>query len=155
MALVIFFVPDPPKGVAEMARVVRPGGSVSTYAWDLPGGGFPYMPIFEAMEEMGFPLPGPPSPEASRLDSLRALWQGAGLVELETETIEVRREYESFDRFWEVARTGPRISTRIGELDGTGRDRLRENLRRRVPVDPSGRLVITARANAIKGRKPA
>src|SRR4051812_44434655 len=26
MALVIFFVPEPPKAVAEMARVVRPGG---------------------------------------------------------------------------------------------------------------------------------
>jgi SAM-dependent methyltransferase len=155
MALVIFFVPDPPKSVAEMARVVRPGGSISTYAWDLLGGGFPYMPIFEAMEEMGFPLPGPPSPEASRLDALRALWQGAGLVELETKTIEVRREYESFDRYWEIARTGPRMSTRIGELDETGRARLRENLRRRVEIEPSGRLVRTARANAIKGRVPA
>ena len=41
MALVIFFVPDPAKGVAEMARVVRPGGTVAAYAWDMPGGGFP------------------------------------------------------------------------------------------------------------------
>ena len=39
MALVIFFVPDPPKGVAEMARVVCPGGTVATYAWDMLGGG--------------------------------------------------------------------------------------------------------------------
>src|SRR5689334_4562067 len=29
MPLVIFFVPDPAKGVAEMARVVRPGGTVA------------------------------------------------------------------------------------------------------------------------------
>ena len=29
MALVIFFVPEPAKGVAEMARVVRPGGAVA------------------------------------------------------------------------------------------------------------------------------
>jgi SAM-dependent methyltransferase len=35
MALVIFFVPDPPKGVAEMVRVVCPGGTVATYAWDM------------------------------------------------------------------------------------------------------------------------
>src|SRR4051812_161796 len=41
MALVIFFVPDPAKGVAEMARVVRPGGSIAAYAWDMLGGGFP------------------------------------------------------------------------------------------------------------------
>lgn len=33
MPLVIFFVPDPAKGVAEMARVVCPGGTVTAYAW--------------------------------------------------------------------------------------------------------------------------
>ena len=41
MALVIFFVPDPAKGVAEMVRVVSPGGTVAAYAWDMAGGGFP------------------------------------------------------------------------------------------------------------------
>ena len=38
MALVIFFAPDPPKGVSEMARVVQPGGTVAAYAWDVHGG---------------------------------------------------------------------------------------------------------------------
>ena len=42
MPLVIFFVPEPAKGVAEMARVVCPGGIVCAYAWDMVGGGFPY-----------------------------------------------------------------------------------------------------------------
>jgi SAM-dependent methyltransferase len=42
MPLVIFFVPDPAAGVHEMARVVRPGGCVCAYSWDLTGGGFPY-----------------------------------------------------------------------------------------------------------------
>ena len=42
MALVIFFVPDPAKGVAEMVRVVCPGGTVTAYAWDMFGGGFPW-----------------------------------------------------------------------------------------------------------------
>ena len=41
MPLVIFFVPEPAKGVAEMARVVCPGGTVAAYGWDLHGGGFP------------------------------------------------------------------------------------------------------------------
>jgi ubiquinone/menaquinone biosynthesis C-methylase UbiE len=34
MALVLFFVPDPAKGVAEMTRLVRPGGMVAAYAWE-------------------------------------------------------------------------------------------------------------------------
>lgn len=41
MALVIHFVPDPAKGVAEMARVVRPGGWVTAYVWDDELGGSP------------------------------------------------------------------------------------------------------------------
>jgi SAM-dependent methyltransferase len=41
MALVIFFVPDPARGVAEMVRVVAPGGTVSAYAWNMFDGGFP------------------------------------------------------------------------------------------------------------------
>src|SRR5450631_4595990 len=35
MALVLFFVPDPAKGVSEMVRVVVPGGAVVTYMWDM------------------------------------------------------------------------------------------------------------------------
>jgi ubiquinone/menaquinone biosynthesis C-methylase UbiE len=40
MALVLFFVPDPAAGVAEMRRAVRPGGLVAAYHWDVLGGGF-------------------------------------------------------------------------------------------------------------------
>ena len=80
MALVIFFVPDPAKSVAEMVRVVRPGGSVSTYAWDILGGGFPFTAVHEEVAALGPAPPWPPSVEASRMDVMRSLWKGAGLV---------------------------------------------------------------------------
>jgi ubiquinone/menaquinone biosynthesis C-methylase UbiE len=35
MALVLAFLVEPAKAVAEMARVVRPGGWVATYMWDI------------------------------------------------------------------------------------------------------------------------
>lgn len=40
MALVISFVPDAAKAVAEMKRVVRAKGTVAACMWDILGGGF-------------------------------------------------------------------------------------------------------------------
>src|SRR5215470_11513305 len=54
MALVISFVPEPIKGVAEMTRVVRPGGVVATYIWDMLGGGYPWEPIRIEMSAMAY-----------------------------------------------------------------------------------------------------
>src|SRR4029079_10601897 len=74
MALVIFFVPNPAKGVAEMARVLKPGGSAATYAWDMPGGGFPLEPVYSEMRALGITPASPPSPDASRINALKDLW---------------------------------------------------------------------------------
>ena len=79
MALVIFFVPEPEKGVAELARVTKPGGLVATYAWDVLGGGFPMEPLQAAMREVGIKPILPPRADASRIDALVKLWNGAGI----------------------------------------------------------------------------
>lgn len=71
MPLVIFFVPDPAKGVAEMVRVVCPGGTVTAYAWDMFGGGFPYEVLQAEMRALGIAVPLPPSAGASRIDAMR------------------------------------------------------------------------------------
>ena len=154
MALVIFFVPDPAKGGAEMARVVAPGGSVSAYAWDILGGGFPYAALHEEMAALGVPRLHPPSVEAARLEVLRALWSAAGLVDIETREITVQRSYADFDAFWRIAQTGPSVAPRIGALAEADRQRLRELLRARLRPDAAGRITYDARANAIKGRLP-
>ena len=91
MALVIFFVPDPTKGVAEMTRTVRPGGLVSAYAWDIPGGGLPNSPIQAEMRAMGIKPLLPPNAHAARIDALRNLWTGAGLEAVQTHEITVQR----------------------------------------------------------------
>ena len=97
MALVIFFVPDPSKGVAEMARVVCPGGTVAAYAWDLLGGGFPNEPIQAELRAMGVAHLRPPSADASRMEALRGLWKGAGIEAIETREISVERTFKDFD----------------------------------------------------------
>src|SRR5262245_18705960 len=99
MALVVFFVPDPAKGVAEMVRVVRPGGLVATYTWDILHGGLPNEPLMAAMRETGRPPPLPPSAAASERDALKTLWTGAGLDEIEKKEITVWRTFRDFDDF--------------------------------------------------------
>ena len=79
MALVIISCRTPRKAVAEMKRVVRPGGTVAAYMWDIPGGGIPLAPLLAAMQSLGVPT-NSPNPEISRLESLRALWQQAGVA---------------------------------------------------------------------------
>ena len=82
-------MPDPAKGVADMARVVCSRGTVAAYAWDMRGGGFPYEALHAEMRGMGLAVPSPPSAEASRLDVMRELWTGAGLEAVDTREIPV------------------------------------------------------------------
>ena len=151
MALVIFFVPEPAKGVAELARVVRPGGSVSAYAWDVLGGGFPFAALREEMAALGSPPLLPPSPDASRLDVLRELWTGAGLAAVQTQQFTMQRTFADFDAFWKIARTGPSIAPKIAAMANADVELLMQRLRERMTPDADGRITCGARANAVKG----
>ena len=155
MALVIFFVSEPAKGVAEMARVTRPGGSVSAYAWDALGGGLPFEPIQVEMRAMGMTPLMPPRPEASGLQAMRALWEGAGLVEVETREIGVTRTYADFEEFWTINLGGANLASVLKSKPAADVALLKERLRARLPGDASGRINCVARANAVKGRAPA
>ena len=155
MALVIFFVPEPAKGIAEMVRVIRPGGGACAYAWDILGGGFPYVALQDEMARMGQQPLLPPSVEAARLDALHRSWIDAGLVDVETHELVVQRTYANFEAFWSAARKGPRMAPRIAELAAGGADELKERLRRRLTPAADGSITYDARANAVRGRRPA
>ncbi len=155
MALVIFFVPEPAKGVAEMARVVRPGGMVAAYAWDMLGGGFPLHPMHEEMRALGIPIPMPPSTGASRIDDMRELWKNAGLVDVRTTEIVAERSFADFEECWEISRSASSLATTIDALAPGDAEQLRNGLRSRLRPHADGRVICTARANAVKGRVPA
>jgi SAM-dependent methyltransferase len=154
MALVIFFVPDPARGVAEMARVVCPGGIVASYAWDMPGGGFPYATLQAQMREMGIVVPVPPSPHASRLEVLQELWTGAGLHAVETREISVQRSFAGFDDYWMTILGGPSVGPQLAALSPEQVALLKGRMRTLLPTDAAGRITYSARANAVKGRVP-
>lgn len=154
MALVIFFVPDPAKGVAEMVRVVCPGGTVAAYAWDMLGGGFPLDVMQVEMRALGVTPPLPPSVSASRIDAMRDLWTGAGLDAVETREITVQRTFADFDDLWTTSRMGASVGPTIAAMASGEVELLKARMRARLPADATGRITYSARANAVKGRGP-
>jgi SAM-dependent methyltransferase len=154
MALVIFFVSDPAKGVAEMARVVCPGGVVATYVWDVFGGGFPPEPFHAEMRSLGLTPLRPPRSDVSRMEALRDLWTGANLDAVETREITVQRTFADFDDFWTTGLLGASIGPTVAAMAAGDVERLKTRLRARLPADAAGRITYGARANAIKGRVP-
>jgi len=154
MALVIAFVPDPVKALSEMARVVRPGGAVAAYMWDMDGG-TPMEPIRAGLLAMGIEVPLVPGAQSSRIEVMCALWKGAGLVGIETRTIEIEVSFRDFEDFWQSNTALPNpVTKRIEAMPPAEVERLKALLRTRVPADAQGRIAYTARANAVKGRVP-
>jgi ubiquinone/menaquinone biosynthesis C-methylase UbiE len=154
MALVIFFVPDPAKGVAEMARVLEPGGMAAAYAWDMHGGGFPLEPIYAQMRVLGLAPPMPPSPDASRIETMRDLWKAAGFDAVETRAITVQRRFANFEEYWMIATQGPGFSAALATMAQADVARIKTGTRASLPADAGGTITCSARANAVKGRLP-
>jgi ubiquinone/menaquinone biosynthesis C-methylase UbiE len=155
MPLVIFFVPDPAQGVAEMARVVAPGGTVAAYAWDMEGGGFPYQSVNETLGAVGRAIPMPPSVGSSRLEALSDLWVTAGLGDIYTRVITVERTYTDFDDLWNTVLGGPSAGQALAVMNEEDVSRFRELLRERLQPTGSGPITLSGRAHAIRGTVPS
>jgi SAM-dependent methyltransferase len=152
MALVVVFVPDPVKGVEEMVRVVRPGGIIAAYVWDMVGGGFPLDPILVEMRAMGLAPPRPPQVDVSRLESLHGLWTGARLEAVEVREIAVTRTFADFDDFWAINTKSSMLAPTLAAMASGDIEILKSRLRAGLPADSRGRIACSARAHAVKGR---
>ena len=156
--LVLNFVPRPHAALAEMARVVQPGGVVAAYVWDYASGmqlmrrfwdaAAALDPAALALDEgRRFPL--------CRPEALRELFSRAGLVECDVQPIDVPTVFRDFDDFWSPFLGGqgpaPGYAMSLGE---PARAALRELLRTRLPVGEDGRIALTARAWAVKAVAP-
>lgn len=153
MALVIAFVPDPAKGVAEMVRAVKPGGLVAAYMWDWPEG-FPFYHSHKIIEDRGLATIAPPSWEASREARLVELWQGAGLTDVESRGITVERTFPDFETLWAITLTGPRVATLAGTMPPAVKASIRQELMDMLGAEEGKPVTLTATANAVKGRVP-
>ena len=154
MALALNLVPDPSKGVSEMVRVVRSGGTVSTYIWDLPGGGFPYEPIQTEMHALGMTPPQPPRADATVMAALVKLWEDAGLGAIQTRQINVKRDFRNFEDFWSASTGTGLLRPTITAMAREDLARLQARVRTRLGALKDGPVSHEAHANAIQGRVP-
>jgi SAM-dependent methyltransferase len=154
MALVLVFIPDPLKAARELARVVRRGGIAATYMWEFPNG-FPPAPLGAAMKDLGLPPAERPSLEASKRDTMHAIWEDAGFTAIETEVIRIRVHFSSFDDFWDsnAVPVGP-SGKAASELSPSMREQVKARLRERLPIAADGTIAYEAFANAVKGLAP-
>jgi ubiquinone/menaquinone biosynthesis C-methylase UbiE len=147
--LVVVFLNDAPGAIRELARVTQPGGVVATCMWVVEG-----VDMMNALNEITRRLaPDSFSVATEYRDeaSLRALFEGAGLRDVETTRIEVTVEYESVDELWEPAihvggPGGPAIKRFTPEQLVVGRAIFEEAL-----GNPAGSYVLKGRAAAVRG----
>jgi len=102
--LVLHFVPESQRAVAEMSRVVKPGGVVAATVWD-GYGGMPWQRMFwdtaAALDPSAVPARGESYfKPMTRPGEMREVFTKAGLTKVIETTLMIRMEYASFDDFW-------------------------------------------------------
>lgn len=155
--LVLNFVPDRGKALAEMQRVARSGALIGFYVWDYPGGGVEFMRAFwnaatrldanalTLTEDRRFPFCTP--------EALRDMAHDAGLASIEITTIERPSVFKDFDDYWHPFTLGAGPAPGYCKsLPEDARERLRAELDGTLPRTPDGSIHFMTRAWAVKGK---
>jgi SAM-dependent methyltransferase len=147
MALVVQYIPDPAKAMAEITRVVRPEGTVAAYVWPGHGEGHPYQPLGVAVRSIGGSGTGRPGTQMRTTEALVDLFAASGLENVETKFIELSLMFDDFDDYWSAQHTDL-----YKTLSSSDIARLTALLRESLPTDGKGCISYTARVNAIRGQ---
>ena len=148
--LVLSFVSDAPRAMAEAMRVVRPGGTVAACMFASDG-----LAVSRTFWRAALRF-DPMAPDDAHLpfrreEELLALFRSAGLGDVVSGGIDLEARYADFDDFWEpfatgVGPTGDYLVRQPEERRGEIRNACREILGR-----PPGAFTLPARVLAVRG----
>jgi ubiquinone/menaquinone biosynthesis C-methylase UbiE len=154
-SLVINFIPDRQKALAEMRRVAHSGSIVAGYVWDFAEDRGPSSLLRIGLSQIGVKSPSSVGSESTRLEALKSLFTEAGLTDISTTVIDVTMSFTDFDEFW---RTQTPVYTATGKiiaaLSETERAKLIEVVRSRLSAAGDGSIAYSSRAHAVKARAP-
>lgn len=133
--LVVHFMTDPVAGIAELARVTRPGGTVGAAVWDLTAGAHGPVSAFHAAVAETQPewVASQLRPGGAQGD-LGRIFRSAGLGQVRESVLTTQVAMASFEDWWEpfLLGAGPAGDYVLG-LTEQARDDLRERARRLLP----------------------
>ena len=150
--LVLSFVSDPARAMAEAVRVVRPGGTIAACTWE--GDGFrAAMAFWRAALALDPAAPDDAHLPFRREEELGALWRSAGLRDVATSRIDVEATYAGFADYWEPmeAGAGP-MGDYLARQPASRREELRAGSFALLGR-PAGAFTLGARALAIRGTR--
>jgi SAM-dependent methyltransferase len=156
--LVLQFIPDAPRAVAEMKRVVRPGGTVAACVWDMFGGSPHNRMVLDAAGVLD-PEAAVPRHLFRPLNApgeMEALWRRIGLIDVEQASLLIRMDFADFEDYWGplLAGEGP-VGAYVAGLDPAKRAVLADHVRRAYLANrPDGPRSVACVAWACRGTVP-
>jgi len=159
--LVLHFVPEPGKAIAEMRRVARPGAVIGAAVWDARGGWIANRMFFDTAAvldpEAGARRARNYTRPLTRPGELARAWRDAGFKGVEETTLAIRMEFASFADYWAPfeGKDGPGAEY-VATLDAAARSRLRDAVEAAyLDGEADGPRSYAALAWAVKGTASA
>jgi SAM-dependent methyltransferase len=153
--LVLNFVPDPHAAIEEMARVVRPGGSVALYVWDYAG----HMQIMRYFFDTAVLFDansadfddGIKSPICRPL-ALKEAFVSTGLKNISFSALDITTPFDNFEDYWSPFLGGVGSAPKYcASLEESVRNKIKVSIKEKLPTGPEGEILLAARAWAIRG----
>jgi SAM-dependent methyltransferase len=132
--LVLQFVPDTTQAVAEMRRVVRPGGTIAAAVWNTGGGMVAHRMFFDTaamLDPAGAALRAHAATRPmTRRGELAALWRTTGLTDIVEDSITIWMDFPDFADYWAPLAAGEgTLGKYVSALAEADRTRLERHLR--------------------------
>ena len=156
--LVMNFIPDHDKAIAEMRRVTRPRGVVSSCVWDYNAGMQSLRFFWDEVVALD-PAMAPKDERNMKLTregQLGELWRKAGLVNVQEKPLVIDQAFGSFDDYWGpfLAGVGPG-GAYVASLTDERRRQLESRMRKRLLGNrDDGAFTLKAQVWCVRGEVP-